>query len=192
MRIGCVLMAAGTASRFGGNKLLYAMDGRSLLEWTMRAVPASLFARAVAVVSDDRVAGIARTAGYETIYNPAPELGQGGSIVLGTQAMTGLDAALYCVGDQPFLTRESVERLLAAWEPGLYCALSYSGKRGNPVLFSAEAFPALLRLAPGETGRIVLAQHMDKLRLVAAGNTRELSDIDTRADLPPTGERGDS
>ena len=40
MRPGCVVMAAGNASRFGENKLLALWRGRSLIERALAAVPA--------------------------------------------------------------------------------------------------------------------------------------------------------
>lgn len=37
--LGCVLLAAGSARRYGENKLLAALDGRSLVLRAMEAVP---------------------------------------------------------------------------------------------------------------------------------------------------------
>lgn len=183
MNIGCVLMAAGTSSRFGENKLLHEIDGRSLLARVLEAAPASLFARAVAVVSRSDVEAVVRAAGYETVWNPDPAHGQGGSIALGARAMGGMDAAVFCVADQPFLTRESVRRLLAAYAPGRIAALAHNGKRGNPVLFPSECFSALAALRPDQTGRVVLSAHAGSVSLVEVSDPRELFDIDTRDDL---------
>ena len=38
-RIGCVLMAAGNSTRFGGNKLLTDFFGKTLIERAMEAIP---------------------------------------------------------------------------------------------------------------------------------------------------------
>ena len=40
--LGCVLMAAGNARRFGQNKLSAALDGRSLILRALEAVPSVL------------------------------------------------------------------------------------------------------------------------------------------------------
>lgn len=183
MKIGCVLMAAGTASRFGENKLLYPIEGRPLIQRALDAAPAGLFARAVAVVSSPEVETMVRQAGYESVVNPDPARGQGTSIVLGMQEMNGMDAALLRVADQPYLTQASVERMLAAYRPGDLVALAYGGKRGNPVLFPSDCFDALALLSPAETGRVVLSQYADRLILVEADSARELMDIDTREDV---------
>ena len=39
LRIGCVVMAAGNASRFGRNKLAAEVDGKTLLRRALEAVP---------------------------------------------------------------------------------------------------------------------------------------------------------
>ena len=47
---GCVVLAAGGASRFGGNKLLATVEGQALIRRALSAVPAEKFS-AVAVVT---------------------------------------------------------------------------------------------------------------------------------------------
>ena len=42
MKIGCVLLAAGNARRFGSNKLTAQLDGISLIRRAMDAVPGGL------------------------------------------------------------------------------------------------------------------------------------------------------
>ena len=39
-RVGCVVMAAGNGARFGSNKLLAELEGRSLIRRALDAVPA--------------------------------------------------------------------------------------------------------------------------------------------------------
>ena len=40
---GCLLMAAGNASRFGENKLAACFDGQSLFSLALAAIPAEMF-----------------------------------------------------------------------------------------------------------------------------------------------------
>ena len=39
MNIGCIVMAAGMSSRFGGNKLAQEWQGKSLIRHALEAVP---------------------------------------------------------------------------------------------------------------------------------------------------------
>ncbi len=50
MKIGCIVMAAGNARRFGSNKLDARVEGKTLLRRALEVVPASCFTR-VAVVT---------------------------------------------------------------------------------------------------------------------------------------------
>ena len=97
----------------------------------------------------------------------------------------GADGALFAVADQPWLTRESVERVIAAFAayPDTIPALSWQGRKGNPCLFPSELFPELSALAGDTGGGAVIRAHPDRLRLVEARSPAELLDVDTPADL---------
>ena len=49
LRIGCVVMAAGNARRFGENKLAVQVQGKALFHRALEAVPAERFDRTVVV-----------------------------------------------------------------------------------------------------------------------------------------------
>lgn len=182
-RIGCVLMAAGLSTRFGENKLLYPIGGRTVLERTLDAIPHCLFDSAVAIISDAKVAAIAAKNGYLCMYNEKASGGQGTTVALGAVAMEGMDAALFCVADQPYLKQDSIRRLLESYVPGRICALSYQGRRGNPVLFPFDLFGELAALPPDETGRAVCMRRIERLCLVETSCEQELWDIDTKEDI---------
>ena len=107
------------------------------------------------------------------------------SIRLGVAAMDGMDGALFAVCDQPWLTTESVRRLLDAFSDAgdAICALSWRGTRGSPVIFPACFFGELAALTGDTGGSAVLRRHPERLRLVEASSPRELMDVDTPADL---------
>ena len=43
IKIACIVMAAGSASRFGENKLMAELDGKSLVHRALDAVPTEKF-----------------------------------------------------------------------------------------------------------------------------------------------------
>lgn len=182
-KFGCVLLAAGASKRFGENKLLYEWDGQSLIERVLHAIPAFLFDKAVAIVSNPAVAAVAAKSGYICIENPIASDGQGTSAALGAVAMDGMDAALFCVADQPYLTAQSVHRILDAYTPGGIFTLAFEGRRGNPVLFPADLLEELSALSSLETGRKVISRHLERVRLISADFALELFDIDTKWDM---------
>lgn len=183
-RLGCLIMAAGNASRFGANKLFAAYRGKTFLELALLAVPPQLFARVMVVSQYEPALGLARQYGFEAIRNCEPELGVSRTIQLGTQAMLDCDAILYMVADQPLLQAGTVRRIVDAWQehPNCITAAAHNGKRGNPCLFPSRFFPELCALEADRGGSSVIRRHEDALLLVEAGE-RELFDCDTKQAL---------
>ena len=59
LRIGCLVMAAGSGSRFGRNKLEAVIDGKTLLRRALEAVPRAEFACVTVVTQYDGAAALA-------------------------------------------------------------------------------------------------------------------------------------
>lgn len=186
MKLGAVLMASGAAARFGSNKLLHPVDGVPMIERAMAAVPAELLDRACVVSCYPQILALAQERGYSPVPNPDAAQGQSASVRLGLAALWDMDGVLFSVCDQPWLRRESVERLLAdfAAHPDCICALSWQGVRGSPAVFPRELFPALLALTGDRGGGGVIRANGDRLRLVEASAPTELQDIDTEPGSP--------
>lgn len=186
MRLGAVLLASGAGRRFGGNKLLAEVKGVPLIRRAMNAVPAGRFDRAAVCSPHPQVLALAEMAGYLPLHNPYAEEGISASIRLGLSAMEGMDGVLFAVCDQPFLTTKSINRLINSFLdcPDRICALSWQGRRGNPVIFPAEFFPALSALAGDTGGGAVIRANPHRLLLVETGSAAELRDVDFQADLP--------
>lgn len=178
-------MASGFGVRFGGNKLLRNVDGTPMIRRAFAALPAALFDRAVVVSSYPEILALAREQDYRALPNPWAAEGQAVSIRLGLAGLLDMDGVLFAVCDQPWLKRKSVEQLLAAFTtlPEKICALSWQGKRGNPVIFPAEFFPQLLALTGDRGGAAIIQSNPHRLYLVEAGCAMELQDADTPDDL---------
>ena len=183
-KIGCVVMAAGNARRFGANKLAAALAGKPLILRALEAVPEGLFARVEVVTQYAEIADMAACFGFGAIKNRRPDLGLSHTIALGTQALADCDAILYMVADQPLLAAETVSRVAAAWRetPACIVAAAHGGKRGNPCIFPHEFFPELLALTGDTGGSAVIKRHPDRLRTVEVP-AAELADVDTPAAL---------
>lgn len=182
-KLGCVVMAAGNARRFGENKLAAELRGRSLIRRALEAVPAGEF-DAVAVVSQyPEVLALAEEFHFTPIENQHPDWGISHTISLGLEAL-GEDCAAACflVSDQPLLKRESVQALVELWRgnPEKIAALAHNGIRGNPCLFPARFFPELRELREDRGGNTVIRRHEEDLILLEVPQ-EELTDVDTPA-----------
>lgn len=180
MKLGCVIMAAGAASRFGGNKLLAELEGVPLYRRALNAVPAEVFRRVTVVTRFDAVARDAEAMGFAVVRNEQPELGISRTVRLGLQTVTDCDGVLFMTADQPFLTGTTLRRLAEAFldAPDRIAAAFADGQRGNPCLFPAELFPALLALE-GDTGGARVIRANPHRVLPVEVPARELLDVDT-------------
>ena len=182
--IGCLIMAAGNASRFGENKLTASFAGKSLFSLALAAIPADTFARVTVVSPYPALLQEAEQAGFHAIRNDRPDDGISRTIRLGTEAMADCAGILYMVADQPLLRQETVLRIVQDWRqhPGCIVGAAHNGHRGNPCLFPARFFPELCALEGDRGGSSVIRRHEDALRLVEAAEP-ELSDCDTKQAL---------
>ena len=184
LRIGCLVMAAGNASRFGANKLAAELDGRTLIERALDAVPKGMFAAVCVASQYEGIEELAGKYGFAAIHNAHPDWGLSYTIRLGTQAMRACDGILYLVADQPLLRRDSVQRIAEAWlrTPEKIAGASHEGRRGNPNLFPARFFPELLALEGDCGGNLVIKRHTEDYLPVELA-PEELRDCDTPQEL---------
>lgn len=183
-RLGCVVMAAGNARRFGENKLAAAVEGKPLLRRALEAVPAELFSRVCVVTQYREGLALAREFGFQAVENRHPDWGISHTISLGLEAVRDCGGVLFQVSDQPLLQRESVEALVELWlrQPEKIAALGHGGVRGNPCLFPARFYPELRALSEDHGGSAVIRRHEADLILLETA-AAELFDVDTPAAL---------
>lgn len=190
MRIGCIVLAAGNASRFGSNKLHAQVDGSSLICRALSAVPTGL--DTVVVSRYPEILEQAAEAGCAGIYNDSPECGVSRSIRLGLAHLADCRGVLLMMADQPWLKRESVEALVALWaqNPERMAALAHGGACGMPCVFPARVFPQLMELT-GEADGMALLQSQRDAVLLLETDAWELADVNTPESLA-RGERAEN
>lgn len=180
LKLGCVIMAAGNARRFGENKLAAEVQGRSLIRRALEAVPAEEFDKVVVVTQYPEVLELAEEFHFDPVRNNHPDWGISHTIELGLAETTDCDGAMFLVSDQPLLKRESVRELVELWRsrPENIAALAHGGVRGNPCLFPARFFPELSALEEDHGGNTVIRRHEEDLVLLEV-REEELTDVDT-------------
>lgn len=190
MKLACLVTAAGSGSRFGGDKLRLDVAGQPMGIHALEVFHDVPFDLRVLVTSADKEYLIegALQRGFEIVINPTPQQGMSVSVRLGTEHICragAYDGILYAVADQPNLTTITVTRLLQAFAADASCiwAPEAEGNRGNPVIFPASLFDELMKVRGNRGGRQVIAAHPNLLRTIAVDGT-ELMDIDTKEDLP--------
>lgn len=179
-KLGCVVMAAGNARRFGENKLAAGVGGRSLILRALEAVPGEEFEQVAVVTQYPEILELAKRFRFSAVRNEHPDWGISHTIRLGLEALGDCRGAMFLVSDQPLLRRESVKALLELWRsrPENIAALAHGGVRGNPCIFPARFFPELLSLTEDHGGNAVIRRHEEDLVLLEVPE-EELTDVDT-------------
>jgi molybdenum cofactor cytidylyltransferase len=155
MRPHALLLAAGSSTRFGSNKLLARWRGRPLLSHVIAGITTlrdrGVVSGATAVVrdGDEPSADLLRQAGVRVIWNEHADRGMAGSLQLGLRALTVLapqpDAALIFLADQPSAPVEAAEEVVRAWQLGGSAVVrpryAHSPDQpGHPVLLDRDAW----------------------------------------------------
>ncbi len=185
--LGCVIMGAGSSTRFGGkNKLLEPFADATVGEHVLNVLPFDIIDRSVLVTGSDIVALYSGKYNIQVLINSQPELGIGRTVKIGLAALgDSFDGYMFVVCDQPMLTQTSVTALINAWrdDPEFIFSLGIKGRVGNPFIFPASLFEELAALENHEFGRTVYQRHREMLKQVVVSDEYELMDIDTVEDL---------
>lgn len=186
--IGLVLLAAGGSARLGQAKQLLMVHGQTLLRRTAMAAQHSVCRPLVAVLGAQAERMQKEIDGLDITLavNEHWERGMGSSVRLGLELLLRLapsiDAAVFAVCDQPFLSADVLDTLATAYsvQGARIAACAYGGTVGVPALFGRALFSELLAL-PDEAGaKQILARHAPAV--VPVPFPEGLTDIDTPAD----------
>ena len=92
---------------------------------------------------------------------------------------------MFVPGDQPLLSRESIETMMLSYSQmtAPILRLHYGEQAGAPILFDQYYFPELLHLPEGKGGSVLTKKYPEQVHLIPAREAYELYDIDTPEDL---------
>ncbi len=198
-----VVLAAGSGTRFGSNKLVATLRGRPLvlqtLEHLTSARRSGLLAGVVTVIAagDEAVAHAIAQSGSVVVENPDPASGMGRSLQLGIGRLDHppvepmAEAAVIVLADQPVVRQEVLTALRDAWLSGAGIARPVYREDpdtpGHPVLLDRTRWH-LVDDVQGDRGLgPALASHTDWVTTVMVEGYNP--DIDTPADLAVLEER---
>lgn len=179
MKIDLCILAAGNAKRFCGNKLLYEFKGKPLIRHLLDKIDPTLFSHVFVVTQYDQIVDIAREYGFEIIMNDAPDLGIGHSIKLASMQCLS-DAIMFVVSDQPFLKKETIQKMVELTNHEDIIALEYDHIFYNPMIFPDKYLKDLKQLQNHRGAKQLIK---GKSIVSVPCDACEIVDIDTRKDL---------
>ena len=185
-----VLLAAGSASRFGGDKLLVKLaDARPLASAALSALAAAVDAVIAVVRPGDAVLqALLGESGALIAVCPDAADGIGASLACGVrevqQRFPDARGAIIALADMPWVLPSTVAHIAAALRRGaVLAAPTHRGTRGHPVAIGAGYFAELRMLSGDEGAKKLRAAHDAELELIAVDDPGVLRDVDTQADL---------
>lgn len=181
-----VILAAGRSSRFGATKQTVEFEEVPLVQRAAETAAAVCGERVITIIGHDRenVLDAMNSQSGFVLVNEDYEDGLGTSIAAAARVCRRCsDAMLLLLADQPLVTAEHLENLIAAWSGSSneIVSTTYDGTRGPPVLFPRNTFEALCRLSGDRGARAVLRDPRYELKTVRFEPAA--IDIDTPDDL---------
>jgi molybdenum cofactor cytidylyltransferase len=193
MRIVGILLAAGRATRFGGDKLLAplvqpAADvppgtpiGAASALHLVAALPQSI---AVVRQGDAALAAALRATGLRIVECKNADEGMGASLACGVAASRDADGWIVALADMPWIASSTILAVAQALEHGDDLAAPYyQGRRGHPVGFARRHYAALAALGGDFGARAVVEGARDRLVPIDVTDPGVVRDVDRPGDL---------
>jgi molybdenum cofactor cytidylyltransferase len=190
MKIGVIVLAAGASQRMGRPKQsLVLEDGRSLLQTTVETALATTLRPVVVVVGANKGEVVPELKGQPVtiIDNSFWEEGMASSVKMGLAGLyitdPKLDGVLILVCDQPYLTPELLDAMVAKYKDSGKKAVAcrYQDQWGVPVLIGRELLTELMDLTGEQGAKPMLKKHKEDLAFVKFD--KGIIDLDTPMDF---------
>jgi molybdenum cofactor cytidylyltransferase len=195
-KIYVVILAAGTSSRLGFNKLTLKIDGQSVIQ--MAAEP--FFQKGIEkiyIVTNPENGHIKKALERPVTYitNSHFREGMSSSVKAVMPFIKDADAVFFQLGDKPFIKKEMVDQMIELYvnrKKHLFDIIVpvYQGKKGHPVLMDIKPYIKEMLNLEGDKGlRKIIDNHSGNV-LFIEGDEGNIFDIDTEGEIHTLRERG--
>ena len=184
--IAGILLAAGSARRFGTPKLLHPLqDGlpvaAAAAQTLVQVLPNTL---AVVKPGDHALIELFTELGLHIVENPLADEGMGTSLAAGINATAREDGWLIALADMPWIQPTTISALVDRLENGAsMVAPVYAGRRGHPAGFASRWLQPLRDLRGDKGARDLIVENSDALELLTTEDAGVLRDVDYPHDL---------
>jgi molybdenum cofactor cytidylyltransferase len=182
-----VVLAAGTSSRMGQNKLFMEIEGEPLVRRMVARAAKAGFDPLIVVLGHeaDRVRDALAGVIYQPVLNAEYERGVNSSLRAGIHAAaaTPARAAVVVLADMPLVTTAMIETLIAKYRAGSAPLVisDYGGVNAPPILYDRSLFGELAVSEGQGCGKHVVKRHRDEAESVS-WPVEALTDLDVPDD----------
>lgn len=179
-----IVLSGGKSERMGRPKALLQYQGQTFLERILAAIARSkIGAKAgalVVVAGHHHDAIVTAFPNLPVVFNPDYEQGMSTSVQAGIRALRpGIAGAAIFLVDHPLIDSVTIDALLGSLAPGRIVVPVHAGRRGHPVVFSADLFCEILDLPHDQGLNTVVRRDRDRVIEVPVDSSGVLQDIDT-------------
>ena len=181
-----VVLAAGSSTRMGRNKLFFELDGETLLRRVVRRAIDAGLDPAIVVVGHEAERARTELEGLSCTPVDNPDHARG----INRSLRTGIShvpeharAAVVMLADMPFVTSDMVAALVARYRESTAPLVisAYGDVNAPPMLYDRALFPELHQMAGEGCGRQVVRRHRHEA-VAVSWPTAALQDIDVPED----------
>lgn len=190
LRIGAVLLAAGSGRRMGFvAKPLIRLQGVPLIRRHLVALSGAGVDEVVVVTGHARHAVEEQVQSFSVTlaHNDAHDEGQESSVRVGLAALSGpFDAVFIVLADQPLISAGDLTELIGAFKKrpaGHIVVPMVEGQRGNPIVLDEVAHAQILASGLKLGCRHLIEDQPDLVHTFETTNTRFVIDLDTLDDV---------
>jgi molybdenum cofactor cytidylyltransferase len=181
VNLAAIVLAAGSARRFGSDKLSASFRGEPLVHHAIRAARAAPVERVIVVCGENLAIGDwPGSPPVEAVSIASGALSE--SLKAGVAAAGASEGAFVFLGDMPLVPHGLAESLAARLDGHFAVVPRHAGVNGHPVLLSHRAFAEVAGLAGDEGAGRLLKQHGD-VTFVDVDDETILLDVDRAEDL---------
>jgi molybdenum cofactor cytidylyltransferase len=190
-RVTAIVLAAGASRRMGDRHklLIQGADGRAMVARTVDNLIAAGLSSIVVVTGhrEDEVRAALPGRSVRFVHSPNHAQGLAESLKSGIAALPEESSAfLVALGDMPLVEPQTIQRLIAAYDPDEGRSIVvpiHQGELGNPVLWD-RAFADEINSLSGDVGaRSLLRRHAEAIAEVSVESDSVLRDFDTPESL---------
>jgi molybdenum cofactor cytidylyltransferase len=181
-----ILLAAGTSTRMGRNKMLLDLGGETVLRRAARRAidgglcPLIVVLGSQATRAEQELEGL----GCEVVTNPHFESGITSSMHCGLAALPATTgAAMVLLADMPFVTADMISEMVRRYQQTAAALVisDYEGVNAPPMLYDKRLFGELQASHGERCGRQVVQRHRDHAEVLRWPGSA-LADLDVPED----------
>jgi molybdenum cofactor cytidylyltransferase len=183
-RIGCVVLAAGFARRFGADKRQARLsDGLSVLNHTLQNAAPAFEHRLLILHEGDESLQNQYEASWPCLIAQDAALGLGHSLAAALPVMQHWDGAVIALADMPWVKTATYALIKNRLHARNLVLPYYQNQRGNPAGIGKHFFTELASPQGDQGARALFTRHASAILRLEVDDPGILRDVDTPAEL---------